>query len=63
MLRRRFFGILLAYTRAETRAVTDEQKLNAFAREYNDYVARLRTGIIDVKRWARVVEAWKRLTA
>jgi hypothetical protein len=43
------------------RAPTDIDELNAFARAHNKYLERLREGIVDVRQWRRVEEAWTRL--
>ena len=47
---------------AEPRAPTDERTMNSFAHTYNDYVERLRAGVVDLKRWKHVTEAWRRMT-
>lgn len=39
----------------------DEGRMNAFAAAYNEYAARLRDGVLDLKAWDRVVTAWRRL--
>ena len=39
----------------------DEVKMNRFAAEWNEFVEKLKLGIIDLKQWARVVKAWERL--
>lgn len=39
----------------------DEQRMNAFAAAYNEYAARLKDGVLDLKAWDRVVTAWRRL--
>ncbi len=43
-------------------APTDEQALNQFVAHYNTYIGRLQSGLVDVKEWARVEQAWKRVT-
>lgn len=42
-------------------APVDESKLNEFARAYNEYAARLKDGVLDIKAWERVLAAWRRL--
>lgn len=55
------FLSLAARARRE-RVPSEEGPLNAFATEYNRYVASLRAGVVDVRQWRRVVQAWERLT-
>lgn len=43
----------------QTRGPGDVDTLNKFAVEYNRYAEELRGGVVDVKQWARVEEAWK----
>lgn len=59
--RRKFLAALFAPA-AWAQPVTDAEKLNAFAGDYNRYVERLRQGIVDLKLWARVRKAWQRMT-
>lgn len=42
-------------------APVDEGRLNEFARAYNEYAARLKDGVLDLKAWERVLTAWRRL--
>lgn len=67
MRRRNFLGVaaasgLAAKTKADIAAVTDIDKLNAFASEYNDYIKNLQAGLVRVERWKKVVERWRRMT-
>lgn len=39
----------------------DEARMNAFAAAYNEYAARLKDGVLDLKQWERVLTAWRRL--
>jgi hypothetical protein len=48
-------------TEKEMRIPTDDQALNAFAGEYNRFVEKLKQGLVDVKAWKKVVQAWERL--
>ena len=43
------------------RLPTDEARLNAFARAYNEYVERLKGGVIDARLWREVMVSWRRL--
>lgn len=43
------------------RLPTDEARLNAFARAYNEYMERLKGGVIDARLWREVMITWKRL--
>jgi hypothetical protein len=43
------------------RVPSDSWELNAFAREYNRYVEKLRAGELDLKEWDKVVHAWEKL--
>lgn len=45
----------------QPRCPVDEVRLNAFGREYNEYVAKLMRGQLDLQQWARVVKEWERL--
>lgn len=33
--------------------------MNRFAGEYNKYAEELHSGIVDLKQWGRVEDAWK----
>jgi hypothetical protein len=37
-------------------------ELNRFALAYNRYLDSLRQGVVDVRLWRKVCEAWRRLT-
>jgi hypothetical protein len=53
-------ALLLCSAEASTsRAPGDADAMNRFAAEYNRYTAELAGGVVDVKQWARVEEAWK----
>ena len=43
------------------RVPTDAARLNKFADEYNRYATEMKSGIVDVKQWKRVMEAWREL--
>ena len=58
-MRRRELLMLAAVE--QPHAPVDEQRMNEFARAYNEYAARLRDGVLDLKQWAEVVRAWERL--
>lgn len=51
----------LAVDAAQSRAATDSEAMNLFSHEYNEYVDRLNRGIVDVKQWRRVVDAWRKI--
>lgn len=59
MRRRELFA--LAAAAVAPHAPTDDVKLNSFSNEYNEYVAKLQRGHLDLKQWDRVVRAWERL--
>lgn len=42
--------LMLAACKA-THAPVDEGRLNAFAAAYNEYAARLKDGVLDLKQW------------
>ncbi|HTB10939.1 MAG TPA: hypothetical protein VK752_05185 [Bryobacteraceae bacterium] len=37
----------------------DVDSMNRFAGEYNKYAEELHSGIVDLKQWGRVEDAWK----
>lgn len=39
----------------------DLDKLDAFAKEYNAYAAKLHEGVVDVKQWKKTAAAWRAL--
>jgi hypothetical protein len=49
------------HEREPARAPIDDRALNAFAAEYNGYVARLKQGVVDLKLWERVTRGWREL--
>jgi hypothetical protein len=63
MTRRLLLGLAAgpALKAGDPRVVTDVDQLNRFATEYNSYVASLRDGLVDLRRWKRVVAAWNRM--
>lgn len=61
MMRRSLLLALLGTSKGE-RIPIDEGELNRFADAYNAYVMRLKEGVIDTRRWKRVVAAWHSLT-
>ena len=58
-MRRRELLMLAAVE--QPHAPVDEARMNAFAAAYNEYAARLKDGVLDLKQWAAVVRAWERL--
>ena len=46
---------------ATTLAPSDYSRLNAFVKEWNAYTISFQGGVIDVKQWSRVRDAWERL--
>ncbi len=53
---------LLALAKCEQpRCPVDDARLNAFGREYNDYVEKLMRGQLDIKQWDRVLREWELL--
>jgi hypothetical protein len=42
-------------------APTEIETLNSFAQLYNRYVAKLRSSIVDLPSWRKVVAGWDRL--
>lgn len=55
--------LLLAAAKHDAKTVTDIDQLNGFAVEYNAYIASLQQGVLDTKRWKKVVAAWQRMTS
>jgi len=55
-MRRR--DLIMAATCEAPHAPVDDLKLNRFVVAYNEYVARLMRGQLDLKQWASVVKAW-----
>ena len=66
MTRRALFisltGGVSARLSASPHVPTDPDALNAFARQYGVYIDALRNNVVDLKQWARVVRAWRRVT-
>lgn len=48
--------------RRRTPAPEDIDTLNRFAAEYNRYISGLHDGVLDTHQWARVEDAWKKLS-
>ena len=61
MLRRGFLRKLMAQLRREGKVPTDSARLNHFSDAYNDYVAKLNAGVLDVKAWEKARKEWNRL--
>ena len=45
----------------EPKLPSDEATMNAFAATYNDYVANVQRGVVDLHKWQAVLKAWRRL--
>jgi hypothetical protein len=45
----------------EKPAPVSEQAMNRFAGLWNEYVERLKIGVIDLKQWRAVLREWERL--
>lgn len=56
-----FFVVDLLFASGHDRIPTDEASLNEFAAAYNDYANSLKYGIIDQRKWKRVVKTWDSL--
>jgi len=54
-------SLLLASKCEQPHCPVDDVKLNAFVLEYNDYIAALQRGELNIKQWARVLRAWEHL--
>ena len=50
-----------ATPQVDERTPTDQGRLNIFAKLYNEYVLSLNQGIINIRLWRRVQDAWRRL--
>lgn len=42
-------------------APVDMDKLNRFARSYNDYIEKLKGDVLDLKAWEKVLNDWEML--
>jgi hypothetical protein len=42
-------------------APVDMERLNKLAAAYNQYVDRLKDGILDLRQWSDVVRSWEKL--
>lgn len=64
MVRRFFLASLAALCslRGEvSSAPADLDRLNNFAERYNAYVMALQNGVVDLRLWRRVTDAWRRI--
>ena len=59
MTRRALF--FLAAADADKPPPVSEQQMNRFAGLWNEYVERLKIGVIDLKQWRAVAREWERL--
>ena len=59
MTRRALF--FLAAADADKPPPVSEQSMNRFAGLWNEYVDRLKIGVIDLKQWRAVAREWERL--
>ena len=58
-----FFALSGVAAKAESpRVPTDPEPLNAFAHQYRVYIEGLRNNVVDIKQWARMARAWRKLT-
>ena len=51
----------LLFAILEPRTPTDPDSLNRFAIRWNAYLSQLQRGIVDLKAWSKVNEAWQAL--
>ena len=58
MTRRNLFALALP---PDKPAPVSEAEMNRFAGLWNEYVERLKIGVIDLKQWRAVLRAWERL--
>jgi hypothetical protein len=62
MTRRFLFALPLSLFKGEEHAPpTDIDDLNSFANAYNDYAAKLKQQIVDIKLWNKTLKCWERL--
>jgi hypothetical protein len=59
MTRRALF--FLAAAEPDKPAPVSEERMNRFAGLWNEYVERLKVGVIDLKQWRAVAREWERL--
>ncbi len=52
---------LLAAACPQPGPAVDAERMNRFAAEWNGYIEKLKTGVVDVKHWDRIVKAFERL--
>lgn|GEM_PF-7064004 len=53
--------LLALATCTRPHAPVDMDRLNSFARSYNEYVEKLKNDVLDLKQWQKVLDEFDRL--